>query len=184
MCFIIVFAQSASSVAHRGFASWNARHLGATTMAPIVPALAQSESKGRFFTRLGLDPSNPTHKRVYALMKLEAAEGRRRLLESQTSDTAQIHEAAWQREMLRIFEEARPETKAVYQFGHDTADNDVVDNWIIRWLLWHVFRSVYIREARHEIWTVIDFRLQIPRLSEQKSTARANSATASIELQQ
>ncbi|KAF2173743.1 hypothetical protein M409DRAFT_62016 [Zasmidium cellare ATCC 36951] len=113
-------------------------------MAPMVPPLAQSDSKARFFARLGLDSSNPTHKRVYSLMKLEAGEGRRRLMESQTSSTAQIHEAAWQREVLRIFEHARPETRAVYQFGHDTSHdasgNEVVDNWIIRWMLWHVFR--------------------------------------------
>ncbi|KAK4498083.1 hypothetical protein PRZ48_010739 [Zasmidium cellare] len=113
-------------------------------MAPIVPPLAQSDSKARFFARLGLDPANPIHKRVYSLMKLEAAEGRRRLMEGQTSSTAQIHEAAWQREVLRIFEQARPETRAVYRFGQDTSQDangvELVDNWIIRWMLWHVFR--------------------------------------------
>lgn len=40
------------------------------TMAPLVLSLAQSESKQRFFERLGLDPHDRVHKRVYALMKV------------------------------------------------------------------------------------------------------------------
>lgn len=71
---------------------------------------------------------------------MEAAEGRRRLLASQASSTAQIHETAWQNEVLRIYNDAQPQTRAVYQFGHDVADAQVPDNWIIRWMLWHVFR--------------------------------------------
>ncbi|EGP86818.1 unnamed protein product [Zymoseptoria tritici ST99CH_1A5] len=109
-------------------------------MAPLVPSLAQSESKQKFFARLGLNPSDPVHKRVYALMKMEAAQARRRLLESQTSSTAQIHESAWQREVMRVYDDACIETKAVYNFGHDTENRIRPDNWIIRWLLWHVFR--------------------------------------------
>lgn len=73
-------------------------------------------------------------------MEMEAAEGRRRLLESQASSTAQIHETAWQNEVLRIYNDAQPQTRAVYQFGHDIADPQAPDNWIIRWMLWHVFR--------------------------------------------
>jgi len=39
-------------------------------MAPLVLSLAQSESKARFFERLGLDQTDRTHKRVYSLMKV------------------------------------------------------------------------------------------------------------------
>lgn len=39
-------------------------------MAPPRPALAQSESKARFFERLGLDERNEFHRRVYAMMKV------------------------------------------------------------------------------------------------------------------
>ncbi|CZT14253.1 uncharacterized protein RCC_00228 [Ramularia collo-cygni] len=105
-------------------------------MAPLVSPLAQSESKLKLFQRLGLDPKDRVHKRVYALMKLEAAGARKRLLESQEHSTAQIHEAAWRREVLRIYDEACVETKAVYRFGHDTENSMEPDNWIIRWLLW------------------------------------------------
>lgn len=63
---------------------------------------------------------------------MEAAEARKRLLESQDSSTAQIHEAAWRREVLKIYDDAQPQTRAVYQFGHDTADPQEPDNWIIR----------------------------------------------------
>lgn len=67
---------------------------------------------------------------------MEAAGARKRLLESQSLSTAQIHEAAWQREVLRIYAEACLETKAVYRFGHDIENRVEPDNWIIRWLLW------------------------------------------------
>ncbi len=40
------------------------------TMAPARPALAQSESKARFFERLGLDDNNELHRRIYAMMKV------------------------------------------------------------------------------------------------------------------
>ncbi|KXT09186.1 hypothetical protein AC579_7260 [Pseudocercospora musae] len=109
-------------------------------MAPQLPALAQSESKARFFARLGLDLTNGTHRRVYNLMKMEAAEGRKRLLQGQASSTAQIHEDAWNAEVMRIYNEAQPQTLAVYRFAHDVADPQNPDNWIIRWMLWHVFR--------------------------------------------
>ena len=39
-------------------------------MAPARPALAQSESKARFFERLGLDDNNELHRRIYAMMKV------------------------------------------------------------------------------------------------------------------
>lgn len=42
-------------------------------MAPLVLSLAQSESKARFFERLGLDPTDRVHKRVYALMKVRTS---------------------------------------------------------------------------------------------------------------
>lgn len=69
-------------------------------------------------------------------IQLEAASARKRLLESQSSSTAQIHEAAWQREVMRIYHEACIETKAVYRFGHDEENRAQPDNWIIRWTLW------------------------------------------------
>lgn len=119
-------------------------------MSPAVPPLAQSESKARFFARLGLDLTNGMHRRVYNLMKvseirsrpksradivfqMEAAEGRKRLLESQNGSTAQIHENAWQHEVMRIYNDAQVQTRAVYQFGHDQQNSEHPDNWIIRW---------------------------------------------------
>lgn len=142
-------------------------------MAPPRPALAQSESKARFFERLGLDERNEFHRRVYAMMKVclanrsewicehvltmmqeEAVEGRRRMTESQDVlvpslrgnssveppySNAQISETVTHREILRIYRMARPETKVVYDLGRDT-DRVEEENWVIRWMLWHVFR--------------------------------------------
>ena len=52
---------------------------------------------------------------------------------------AQISETAIHREILRIYHTARRETRAVYDLGRDT-DRIEEENWVIRWMLWHVFR--------------------------------------------
>lgn len=51
----------------------------------------------------------------------------------------QISEAAMHRETLHIFEIARPETRPIYERGHYFEGGNE-ENWIIKWLLWHVFR--------------------------------------------
>ena len=51
----------------------------------------------------------------------------------------QISEAAMHRETLYIFETARPETRHIYERGHYIEGGNE-ENWIIKWLLWHVFR--------------------------------------------
>lgn len=52
---------------------------------------------------------------------------------------AQLNETATHREILNIYEHARPETRMFYDMGRDT-DGLEEENWVIRWLLWHVFR--------------------------------------------
>ena len=53
--------------------------------------------------------------------------------------SSQISETAIHREILRIYANARRETKPVYDLGRDTAGIEE-ENWVIRWMLWHVFR--------------------------------------------
>jgi hypothetical protein len=93
--------------------------------------------------------NNMAHRRVYNLMKLEASEGRRRIIATmnarkhhtnQTSyTTAQIDEVTMDAEVLRIYRDAQPQTRALYDLAQDTVNPDR-PNWIIRWMLWHVFR--------------------------------------------
>lgn len=52
---------------------------------------------------------------------------------------AQLNETATHREILNIYQHARPETKQYYDMGRDTQGLEE-ENWVIRWLLWHVFR--------------------------------------------
>lgn len=52
---------------------------------------------------------------------------------------AQISETAIHREILRIYNSARRETRVIYDLGRDT-DRIEEENWVIRWMLWHVFR--------------------------------------------
>ena len=52
---------------------------------------------------------------------------------------AQISETAIHREILRIYQSARRETKVIYDLSRDT-DRVKEENWVIRWMLWHVFR--------------------------------------------
>lgn len=51
----------------------------------------------------------------------------------------QISETAMFREVHTIYERAGPWTKAMYNRGW-FSDGPNMDNWIIRWVLWHVFR--------------------------------------------
>lgn len=59
---------------------------------------------------------------------------------------AQISETVTHREILRIYRMARPETRVVYDLGRDTARLEE-ENWVIRWMLWHVFRY---RDSRNK----------------------------------
>lgn len=67
-----------------------------------------------------------------------------------------MDEKAVQREVLVIYHRAKPETKILYDLGRDIYQGQE-ENWIIRWLLWHVFRyrddrnSMLRRTARPEI---------------------------------
>lgn len=96
----------------------------------------------------------------------EAVEGRRRMTESQDVlvpslrgnasveppySNAQISETVTHREILRIYRLARPETRVVYDLGRDT-DRVEEENWVIRWMLWHVFRY---RDSRNRNRRVI-----------------------------
>ena len=52
---------------------------------------------------------------------------------TQISDTAMHHET------LYIYYHSRNETRRYYDLGHYT-EGENEENWIIKWLLWHVFR--------------------------------------------
>ncbi|KAK8215305.1 hypothetical protein M8818_001926 [Zalaria obscura] len=123
-------------------------------MPPQIPPLAQSESKQKFLERLSIPGDEERGRRIYAMMKEEAAAGRARMSADPTSlvpqlrgdpsvrppyGNVQISETAMHRETLRIYRQARPETKPYYDLGHDT-DGINEENWVIKWLLWHVFR--------------------------------------------
>ncbi|KAB2575383.1 hypothetical protein DIS24_g8557 [Lasiodiplodia hormozganensis] len=116
--------------------------------------LAPSRTKADFFQRLGLSEDNPAHKELYELMKEEAAEGRRRTSQDPSNlvpqcrsdptvqppySSNQITETAMHREVLNVYHAASARTRPYYQQGH-YMDGRNEDNWIIRWLLWHVFR--------------------------------------------
>ena len=52
---------------------------------------------------------------------------------------AQISEGAIHLEIARIYDGARRETREIYDLGRDPERLEE-ENWIIRWMLWHVFR--------------------------------------------
>lgn len=87
-------------------------------------------------------------------MQEEAAEGRRRTSQDASNlvpqcradptvqppySSNQITETAMHREVLNVYHAAGARTRPYYQMGH-YMDGRNEDNWIIRWLLWHVFR--------------------------------------------
>lgn len=72
----------------------------------------------------------------------------------------QISEEAIHREGLRILEAASAETSILYKLG-DTG-NRSEDNWVVRWVLWHVFRSMGYSCSGAEV--------ALPKASEQDRT--------------
>lgn len=123
-------------------------------MPPQIPILAQSENKSKFLERLGISDQTEDGKRLYSFMKEEAIAGRARMSANPRSllpqliddpkvkppySNTQISEAAMHRETLYIYQIARPETRPIYERGHYT-EGGTEENWIIKWLLWHVFR--------------------------------------------
>ncbi|KAG9836077.1 hypothetical protein KCU98_g12902, partial [Aureobasidium melanogenum] len=122
-------------------------------MATQIQPLARSDSKTKFFQRLGLSSQKDSDNQLYDLMKNEAILGRERILSSPNSllpqlrgdpnasiqvlppySNVQICESAVYNEILRIYREASPETKLIYEKGHDTESFNE-ENWIIRWML-------------------------------------------------
>ncbi|KXT16160.1 hypothetical protein AC579_894 [Pseudocercospora musae] len=82
--------------------------------------------------------------------QLEASEGRRRIIailaaHKQQSEgvtiysTSQIDESIMDAEVRHIYENAQAVTRPLYELGQDSAQPEN-PNWIIRWMLWHVFR--------------------------------------------
>jgi hypothetical protein len=67
-----------------------------------------------------------------------------------------LSEAAQYKEVQNIYATASPETRAVYELGQYTDGlgpfgdrQGPLDNWIIRWCLWHVFRYRDDRNRHH-----------------------------------
>ncbi|KAJ9618672.1 hypothetical protein H2203_008876 [Taxawa tesnikishii (nom. ined.)] len=121
---------------------------------PKIPCLAQSESKQKFLERLNLSADVPEHANLYRLMKEDAGRGCTRINEDRNSllpelrgnpaikppfTNSQVTATAMHRETLRIYREAGAKTKPYYDLGHDRSGLNE-ENWIIKWLLWHVFR--------------------------------------------
>ncbi|KAF2157259.1 hypothetical protein K461DRAFT_13321 [Myriangium duriaei CBS 260.36] len=139
-------------------------------MSPHIPILAQSENKSKFLERLGISDQTEDGKRLYAMMKEEAIAGRARMSANPHSllprlindptvkppySNTQISEAAMHRETLYIYQTARPETRAIYDRGH-YMEGGTEENWIIKWLLWHVFRYRDNRNRGRALPTWID----------------------------
>lgn len=116
--------------------------------------LAVSRSKADFLRSLELTNDDPIHRHVYVTMKREAVDGRTRLcgdrqnLVPQCRDdlsvqlpfsSSQIMETAMHREVLRIFAGASGVTRPYYERGR-YMDGGNEDNWVIRWMLWNIFR--------------------------------------------
>lgn len=88
-------------------------------------------------------------------MKLEASEGRKRIIavldarataigaipggKSTSYSTSQVGEEIMDDEVRRIYHTAQPTTRPLYDLAVDPELPDR-PNWIIRWMLWHVLR--------------------------------------------
>lgn len=59
---------------------------------------------------------------------------------------SQMSETAIHREIVRIYRAASSETRVYYDLARDTEAVEE-ENWVIRWMLWHVFRY---RDSRNK----------------------------------
>ncbi|KAK4624745.1 hypothetical protein CLAFUW4_05718 [Fulvia fulva] len=138
-------------------------------MSQALASLPRSESKARFMVRIGLDIRDPRHRQIYNLIKDEASDGRSRIMlllgieeRSQHHDsghrrlsgaeipaitTSGVPEQVMNNEINQIYLRAGPATKILYQLALDP-DHPNDPNWIIRWMLWHVFRYRDGRQSR------------------------------------
>ncbi|KAF2215494.1 hypothetical protein CERZMDRAFT_94899 [Cercospora zeae-maydis SCOH1-5] len=135
-------------------------------MSPQVPALPRSDSKARLLSHIGLDMENNIHRRAYTLMKLEASEGRKRIIavldaraamdgstpsgRPTSYTTSQVDEEIMDEEVRRIYHTAQPTTRTLYDLAVDPQFPER-PNWIIRWMLWHVFRYRDGRQAQKAV---------------------------------
>jgi hypothetical protein len=54
-------------------------------------------------------------------------------------------------ELKRIHREASPATRIIYDLAHDPETDEGYGNWIIRWMVWHVFRYRDERNSRRQM---------------------------------
>jgi len=114
----------------------------------------RSAKKDEFLAYLGLNDHEHSHKMLYRKMLDEAGAGRDRLSQDpnnlypmhrvdvnlrQPYSADMMTETAMHREVMNIWKLASNETKSYYNYGH-TQSTANVDNWVIRWLVWHAFR--------------------------------------------
>jgi hypothetical protein len=54
-------------------------------------------------------------------------------------------------ELKRIHREASPATRIIYDLAQDPDTDGAYGNWIIRWMVWHVFRYRDERNSRRQM---------------------------------
>ena len=126
---------------------------------PTGVAVVPDGTRSEFFLHLGLSERNHRHRILYRRMKQEAKAGMERLfgtrkcLQPELVDDEsvqapynlkQITEWAFQREVDRVYEDASPRTRGIYDIIR-TGDGS---NWVIRWMLWRVVQAAQDRVAR------------------------------------
>jgi len=96
--------------------------------SPAVPG----ESRFSFLLRLGFHDHNPFHRKIFEAMKMEVLSACQPLLEADveiTLTTVSHLESS-------IFDHASPLTRTIYELA-----SPFQDNWIIRWMMWHVIEA-------------------------------------------
>ncbi|QIW97789.1 hypothetical protein AMS68_003307 [Peltaster fructicola] len=123
-------------------------------MTDAIPAIAASESKVAFMAALGFELGKPEHERLYKLMKEEAVQEYRSVIQDRRAMSpadehddptkpryayTQIDKPAIHKAIASIYARAGAETRALYDRGREPGGS-TDSNWIIRWMLYHCFR--------------------------------------------
>ncbi|KAI5361954.1 hypothetical protein Slin15195_G056030 [Septoria linicola] len=126
---------------------------------PTGVTVAHDDSRSNFFHHLGLQENSYRHRMLYSKMKQEAKAGMQRLFDSPYSlasdimqdktvappySVNQMSEVAFQQEVKNIYARASRSTRGIY----DLTRTDNGQNWVIRWMLWHVIQGRESQVAR------------------------------------
>ncbi|KAM3416910.1 hypothetical protein BST61_g8498 [Cercospora zeina] len=108
---------------------------------PTGVMVAQNDSRTNFFHHLGMSETTYRHRVLYRKMKQEAKAGMRRLF----GDPRSLDQSAARgKTVTPPYTVTQIQTRGIYEITRPANGQ----NWVIRWMLWHVIQARHAEENR------------------------------------